>query len=54
MGEAPNLLLGLAGIGYFFLRLHNPVDVPSVLLLGAPAGANDEHMGNRETRRVAA
>jgi len=34
-GETPNLLLGLAGIGYSFLRLHNSADIPTVLL---PAG----------------
>lgn len=32
-GETPNLLLGLAGIGYFFLRLYAPEEVPSLLLL---------------------
>lgn len=32
-GETPSLLLGLAGIGYFYLRLHDP-STPSVLLLG--------------------
>ncbi len=31
-GETPSLLVGLAGIGYFYLRLHNP-EVPPVLLL---------------------
>lgn len=31
-GETPSLLLGLAGIGYFYLRLHNPA-IPSVLIL---------------------
>jgi lantibiotic modifying enzyme len=30
-GETPNLMLGLAGIGYFYLRLAVP-QVPSVLL----------------------
>lgn len=30
-GETPNLMLGLAGIGYFFLRLHDSRAVPSVL-----------------------
>jgi lantibiotic modifying enzyme len=30
-GSTPGLLLGLAGIGHFFLRLTRP-DVPSVLL----------------------
>jgi lantibiotic modifying enzyme len=35
-GETPNLLLGLAGIGYFFLRLYDSEDIPTVLLPGAP------------------
>jgi hypothetical protein len=30
-GDTPSLMLGLAGIGYFYLRLHSP-SVPSVLL----------------------
>ena len=32
-GEVPNLMLGLAGIGYFYLRLHAPETVPSILAL---------------------
>lgn len=32
-GESPNLMIGLAGIGYFYLRLHDPAAVPSVLLV---------------------
>jgi len=32
-GETPNLMLGLAGIGYFYLRLHAPNEVPSILLI---------------------
>ena len=32
-GETPGLLLGLAGIGWFFLRLHDRKSVPSVLLV---------------------
>jgi lantibiotic biosynthesis protein len=31
-GESPNLLLGLAGIGYFFLRLYDSQEIPSALL----------------------
>jgi lantibiotic modifying enzyme len=31
-GEAPNLMLGTAGIGYFYLRLFDSRAVPSVLL----------------------
>ncbi len=33
-GETPDLMLGLAGIGYFYLRLHDPQKTPSVLLVG--------------------
>jgi lantibiotic modifying enzyme len=32
-GETPGLLLGLAGIGYFYLRLYDSKSVPSVLLI---------------------
>jgi lantibiotic modifying enzyme len=31
-GLNPSLLLGVAGIGYFYLRLHDPVQFPSVLI----------------------
>ncbi len=31
--ETPDLMLGLAGIGYFYLRLADPSRVPSVLML---------------------
>jgi len=30
-GETPNLMLGTAGIGYFYLRLYDSAAVPSVL-----------------------
>jgi lantibiotic modifying enzyme len=41
-GETPNLMMGLAGIGYFYLRLHAPTIVPSVLVLRAQeAGTNN-------------
>ena len=33
-GLNPSLMLGDAGIGYWFLRLHAPETVPSMLLLG--------------------
>jgi lantibiotic modifying enzyme len=36
-GETPGLMTGLAGIGYFYLRLAAPGNVPSVLL-PTPAG----------------
>jgi len=32
--ETPDLMLGLAGIGYFYLRLADPERIPSVLLPG--------------------
>ena len=32
-GEAPNLMLGLAGIGYYYLRLYDPQNTPSVLII---------------------
>jgi lantibiotic modifying enzyme len=32
-GETPNLMLGTAGIGHFYLRLHDPLAVPSILLI---------------------
>lgn len=38
-GENPSLLLGLAGIGYFYLRLLAPQQVPSILLICPEAKA---------------
>jgi class II lanthipeptide synthase len=35
-GETANLMLGLAGIGYFYLRLYDPAGVPSVLIIRPP------------------
>ena len=32
-GETPNLMIGLAGIGYFYLRLYDPTAVPSILIV---------------------
>jgi lantibiotic modifying enzyme len=32
-GEAPGLMLGLAGIGYFFLRLDDPSATPSIQII---------------------
>lgn len=37
-GETPGLMLGLAGAGLFYLRLHDP-KIGSALLLSLPAGA---------------
>ena len=36
-GETPSLLLGLAGIGYFYLRLSSLDTIPSVLMVRRPA-----------------
>lgn len=36
-GETPNLLLGLAGIGYFLLRLYDSKTIPTALLPAARA-----------------
>ena len=33
-GETPGLMLGLAGIGHFYLRLHDPKQAPSLLMIG--------------------
>jgi lantibiotic modifying enzyme len=35
VGESPGLMLGTAGIGYFYLRMYDAQSVPSILLLGA-------------------
>ena len=32
-GETPNLMLGAAGIGHYYLRLHDTVSVPSILII---------------------
>lgn len=32
-GETPNLMLGTAGIGHYYLRLYNPISVPSALIV---------------------
>lgn len=32
-GETPNLMMGVAGIGHYYLRLHDAVKVPSVLIV---------------------
>ncbi len=37
-GETPNLMLGLAGIGYFYLRLYDPVKIPPLVILLPQAG----------------
>jgi lantibiotic modifying enzyme len=45
-GETPNLLLGLAGIGYFLLRLYDSEATPSALLSGQRPATS----GGAETR----
>jgi lantibiotic biosynthesis protein len=35
-GETPNLMLGVAGIGYFLLRLYDSGNIPTLLLPGSP------------------
>jgi type 2 lantibiotic biosynthesis protein LanM len=32
-GETPNLMLGIAGIGYFYLRLYDPMKMRSILIV---------------------
>ena len=46
-GDTPNLMLGLAGIGHFYLRLANPA-IPSILLLKREAFANGRSEGCQE------
>ena len=53
-GETPNLMLGLAGIGYFFLRLNNSRNVPSVLLLRGAAARESVRNSASEAAAVSA
>jgi lantibiotic modifying enzyme len=46
-GESPNLLLGLAGIGYFCLRLYDSERIPSALLPFAKKRAPDRAKAKR-------
>ncbi len=39
-GQTPNLMLGTAGIGYFYLRLYDPDTVPSILIVMPSASFN--------------
>lgn len=48
-GETPNLMLGLAGIGYFYLRLSEPT-VPSVLMLRSEDFFSNQEGRNNKTR----
>jgi lantibiotic modifying enzyme len=51
-GESPNLMLGLAGIGYFYLRLHAPASVPCILVITPAAFAHESsaRVAERESR----
>jgi lantibiotic modifying enzyme len=51
-GETPNLMLGLAGIGWFYLRLHDPA-VPSVLLIHPCAEAAPSPLPPSAARQAA-
>src|ERR1043166_1674167 len=47
-GETPNLLLGLAGIGYCFLRLYDSRTIPTALLPAAlPSGCKNSRAPDR-------
>lgn len=48
-GETPNLMLGLAGIGYFYLRLYDPLRTPSILRVG-PASSQESTEGIAQGR----
>ena len=50
-GETPGLMVGMAGIGYFLLRLHDPNRFPSILLpsrstQSAPKSPEQPHRGH--------
>ena len=48
--QSPNLMLGLAGTGYFYLRLADPIGTPSILLVTPPR--NCDHFSRAETKSV--
>ena len=50
-GESPNLMLGLAGIAYYFLRLYDSTEIPTVLLPAAAAAGTTK--ARRMTKRRA-
>jgi len=49
-GETPTLMLGLAGIGHFYLRLVDPIRVPSLLVISGGRGAPSSHATRRARR----
>ncbi|HEX8220990.1 MAG TPA: lanthionine synthetase LanC family protein [Chloroflexia bacterium] len=49
-GENPSLMLGLAGIGYFYLRLYDPDKVPSVLILQPDTGKKSTDSASHDGR----
>jgi type 2 lantibiotic biosynthesis protein LanM len=44
--EPPGLMVGLAGVGYILLRLVEPIDLPSVLLLAPPVFRIEKDVGH--------
>lgn len=53
-GETPNLMLGLAGIGHFYLRLYDSVQVGSILLVGPGKGHRNSRSTAENLSRTAA
>jgi lantibiotic modifying enzyme len=47
-GQTPSLMLGLAGIGLFYLRLHDP-GVPSILHIRETTEQGDQCAAHHET-----
>jgi len=50
--QTPNLMLGTAGIGYFYLRLYDPLNVPSVLIVQAHARQRNQSQSGELTRSL--
>jgi lantibiotic modifying enzyme len=50
-GQTPNLMLGLAGIGHFYLRLEHEFVAPILLLKGATVSAPPSPPGTSGARR---
>lgn len=48
--EDNSLYMGIAGIGYFFLRLHNP-EIPSPLIFKGPGKPNDHHGSDTSSKK---
>jgi lantibiotic modifying enzyme len=50
--ETPSLMLGIAGIGYFYLRLHTP-KIPSILILQPESFSERAHKVSCDSKRRA-